>query len=264
VIPLRDIDQALLPRLDAEGTDHYDLSLDRIPNLNAAQRTLTSALASLHEQKKFSGEALRDLTRTAVFQTNQFGQIPLDIELARGPQPLRMWGILAVYPDFESEGGQPPVPSPLPTESVRRDDIRFISPNKSAMRYTHEQWAQVRGNVFSPGNTRISGTEKEWGYIVSGTSQTSVGQQVGTTITILPQEFRLVAVSVLKTPSMVPTDILDDTDPRYATTMLEWPDSMFDLLVALTHRGLSFKQGDNTTLNSLSSQEMAILLGAVS
>lgn len=265
MIKLSHIDQQVLARLDAEGTDHFELSLDRIPAYRGAQERISSILSAGLEAKKFSGEALRDLNYTTVFQTSERGQIDVDSLISLPPLEHKAWTIVAVHPEFESYQEQVIVGDNIPTNSLLRNDIRFVRPIKSAKHYTQEQEAIVRKNVFLPGNEIISGEAKEWGYVF-GTKAEATGQQVGRTIRIMdhPAGTRaLVAIAYIKAPNRIP-DIPSENDPLYNTYELEWPESMAELIIAVSLRILAMKQGDQTTLYTLNTQEMGLLLGAIS
>jgi hypothetical protein len=265
LIRLSHIDQQVLARLDAEGTDHFELSLDRIPAYRGAQERISSILSAGLEAKKFSGEALRDLNYTTVFQTSERGQIDVDSLIALPPLEHKAWTIVAVHPEFESYQEQVLVGDNIPTNSLLRNDIRFVRPLKSAKHYTQAQESAVQKNVFLPGNEVITGEAKEWGFVF-GTKAEATGQQVGRTLRIMDHPAgtrRLVAVSYIKAPARIP-DILSENDPLYDTYELEWPESMSELIIAVSLRILAMKQGDQTTLYGLNTQEMGLLLGAIS
>jgi hypothetical protein len=271
MIAFNKVDQQVRARVDAVGTDHYDLNLARIPAVNAAQHLVQSALSSLIEGKKFSGEALRDLNWTAVFQTSEFGQIDLDRLLGTATInyiPHKLWTVLAVYPEFRSSEAQTLTTDPIPVHSLLRQDVRFVSPVKAAKHYTQEQWASAQGNIFAPGSPLMTNAKlKEYGYLLGTRTATNTGPTSQVMMSILgtpPVGRQLVAVSYLKVASTVSEMPLEEGDTLYTQTMLEWPDSMEELIVTAAHRILSVKQGDGTTLHSLSMEEMGMLLQTVS
>jgi len=263
----------MLARLDANGTDAYDINLDRIKAVNGAQKLILSAISSFLNRKKPSGEAVRDLKSTAVFQTSQFGQVTLDqllLGLVNFVPPWqtssqKLWAVLAVYPEFQSVAPYTITPDAVPTRSIFRGDIQFVKPVKSAKYWTEEEWSGVQNDPFSPGNNLFSGTMKEYGYVFGSSPVIASGIRP-LPLTIVPYTAgvrSIVAITYLRHPNYVP-EMTGETDPLYTQVQLEWPESIAELLVAVSLRLISYKQGDNSTLGSLSTQEMSILLNAIS
>lgn len=274
MIQFSKLDKAVTPRIDEEGTDAHDLNLDRIPAVNAAQRLVQSAVTSLLEAKKFSGEALRDLNWTTVFQTSDKGQVQLDQDLGSIPDPNnpqnktqhRVWSVVAVYPEFESYQPQNLLPMALPELSRARADIRFSRPLKAAKRLTQQQWADGTTDIFAPGSDLLTNPAlKNYGYLFATRPLSDQGPTTRPVLTVtgLGPGRHLVAVSYLKVPAEVPPMPGGTMDPLYGGFQLEWPESMLELLVAVTCRMVTIKQGDGTTVNSLSSEEMNMLLAAI-
>lgn len=264
MIPFAKVDGQVLARLDAVGTDHYDLSLDRIPAVNGAQYLLQSTLSSLIEGKKFSGEALRDLNSTAVFQTSVYGQIDLDALIGATTSPVpphKLWTVIGVYPEFISAPPAVIVPDPV-DERSRILNTRFIRPLKGAKRYTQEQQAQVNTDIFAPGSPKnINPAMQEYGYLFGTKPVTSGSMPPETVMTVVggPAGRKAVAVSYLRVPKTIPP-MADEQDPLYAGWQIEWPPSMEELIVSAALRIISIKAGDGTTVNTLSAQELNMLL----
>lgn len=276
MIPLRVIDEALKPKLSAEGTDHYDLEFDRIPAINSAQNVVMTTVTSMLHKAKEIGESLRDLNFTAVFQTNEYGQIAIDqllqgvvlqVPAWQGTSAQKLWTVLAVYPEFQSAVPATITTDTVPSRSSLRQDVRMIKPLRSAKYWTEEMLANVSRDPFAPGNNLFTGGLKEYGYSF-GSKPVVTGSGTGLTwlpISVSPFEIgvrQLVAVNYLKVPVMVPS-MVDENDPLYNQVAIEWPESMTELIVEVALRNLTFKQGDGTTLNSLSTQEMSMLLNSI-
>lgn len=269
MIAFRDVDEQVLARLDAVGTDAYDLNLDRIPAVNAAQHAVQHALTAMLEERKFSAENLRDLNVVPVYQTSLYGQVELSAPSSNGATlPFDVWSVVAVYPEFIAAGPMTPVPDTVDTRSWLRPDIRFTAPLKAAKRYTQEQWAAVNKDIFAPGNTIATNPKgKEYGYLWANRALVAGGPPSRPVLTVLGLQQgarHQVAVALLKPPNMVPQMPLYEADPLYASTQLEWPDNMRDLLVASALRALSYKQGDGTTQYTLSTSELSMLMGLIS
>lgn len=268
MIPFADaIDKPILSRIDANGSDAYDLNLDRIRAVNGAQYQLVAAANSLMEKTKMVGEGLVDLNRTGVFQTSQYGQVAIDDLIALAPVNQKMWTVLAVYPEFQATAAPVVIPDPIDTNSLVRLDVRYVKGLKAAKRYTQEQQAGVELDIFAPGNTMITTPEtKDYGYTYGTTPLTNTGQAPSKQLTILggpaSPARQLVAVAYLKQPELVPA-FTSELDPNYSTYQLEWPPSMAELLIAVALRILAIKTGDGTTQYGLNSQEMGMLLQAI-
>lgn len=270
MIPLEVIDDLVLARLDAKGTDAFHLNNDRIPAYNSAQHILQSAVGALIEGKKFSGEALRDLNWTAVFQTSLYGTIEIDRILSAAAINYiqhKLWTVLAVYPEFDSAAPKAVTYDPIPMRSVLRQDVRFTKPIKAAKHYTQEEWARARRNIFMPGNDFLTTSRvREYGYLYGSRPVANTGPTTAVPLSVvglIDGQRHLVAVSYLKVPEQIRTMPLLENDPLYNATSFEWPDSMTQLLVTVAHRMLTFPVGDGTTMNSLSTEEMGMLLKAI-
>lgn len=265
MIAFKDVDQLIVSRTDAEGTDAYDINLDRIPAINGAQHVLTSFLSPMLEARKFSGEALRDLNVTLCYQSTMFAQVDLAASAPSGqPQLFNPWGIIAVYPEFVAAGPMQPVPDNVDSHTYFRPDIRFVAPTKSAKRYTQEQWAFSGSDPFmqgSPLNTNPHA--KEYGYMYGGRAINPGGPASRPTLSITGLAFgkrHQVAVSFLKTPNDIPQMPLGTADPLYGTSQLEWPASMQELIATIALGILAIKVGDATTQYTLSEAQKGQLI----
>lgn len=261
MIQFKAIDKAILARLDAEGTDAFDLTLDRLPAVNGAQHLVMSAVSSMFESNKRVVEALRDLRSDEVFQTNAYGHLALD-HLVQSIVGRKLWTIIGVHPEFEM-ANRAFVLAASPGVSMLRHNLRFLYPKKSAKHYTNEEWGMALDDVFAEGSMKYTGSEKSYGYtdVFPDTTQTS---SPGPHIAILPppSAAMLVAVSYLRVPEDVPDQVASDQE-FYESYQLQWPSSMQELLIAVALRVITQKQGDGTTVNSLNQQETAMLLQAI-
>ena len=118
-------------------------------------------------------------------------------------------------------------------------------------------------DIFAQGSRKYTGPEKSYGYTVVY-PKTSAGADQGVSIALLPPPpgYALVAVSYLRVPDDVPSTLVEGSSEYNAHT-LPWPDSMRGLLAAAARRLITEKQGDGTTVNSLSTQEMNMLIQAL-
>lgn len=257
----------MLFRLSAEGSEHYRDQQEIIPALNGAQDILVANISTLFDRNKASAAAFRELNETMCFQTSWFGEIDLDSELFHADpiigtgtslEPVKLWEVVAVYPEFESTS-YPTQPSTVlinPVDSLRRPDVRYSAPIKAAKRYTQEEVARLRQDPFSPGNGMLSGSLKEYGYFFGAKQRVTSTPQTGRMITIFPHpfhEFRVVAITYLKVPKRVAA----------ITDSMQWPESMTELIVAMALRQIAYKQGDGTNLNMMTQGELSMLTQAL-
>jgi len=264
-ITVQEVIDRVAALLDAEGSEHYTFEQDYKPNINGVQDELMAVISQLLGARKFTEEGLRELNKVAVFQTNTYGEIDIDECLTQVggtgqlPGPAhKLWTIVGVYPEFESFGSTDIITIGIPPpRSLMRGGVRFIRPLKDAKRYTQEQHAIIRRNVFLQGNQTLVNELKSYGYFIGSEKRWTALPSVGRTITIFPHttnERTLVAVAYLKVPEQI--DAITDN--------LEWPDSMRDLIIQMVFRRMAFKQGDGTNAYGLGSAEMGMLTRALS
>lgn len=267
MIQFSEIATQILARTDANGSDGYELNFDIIPAINGAQKQLVTAVQSLTESSRMSAEALRDLNKTAVFQSNTKGQISIDSLLALPPVGHKLFGVLAVYPEFSAFQDVTVITDPIETNSLLRTDVRFVRGIKAAKRITQEQDSMIENDPFSPGNNVLSNSLKEYAYMFGSEPIVTQGQASSRILTVLPEPSagsrHVVAVSYLKVPELVPVmpGYLDD--PLFTSTQLEWPESMAELIVEVARRILSIKVGDGTIQYQLAAAETQALLQAL-
>lgn len=252
MIQYSDIESRVESFLDAEGSERYQFEQDYKPAINSAIEWLVSAFNSVFSRNKLSEEVLRDLLYTEIWQTSSFSRVSLDTV---GGFTNKVWSIMGVYPLPDVDGvNQTPVPTSDPHQSVYRPDLTYIRSNFNASKQTIEQWNKGELNIFQPGNITVENALKEYGYINMAKYPSTVNQY-SDQIEIRPvlnQKF--VGISYLKYPELVtlPTD------------SIEFPVTLTTLLVEKTLNFISTKQGDNTTLNSITEQEVSRLIQIMS
>jgi hypothetical protein len=125
----------------------------------------------------------------------------------------------------------------------------------------------VQGDTFAPGSPLNTNAQyREYGYLFGTRTATNTGPTSQVTLTVVggPSGKRqLVAVSYLKSPSDVLQMPQEEQDTLYTNTFLEWPDSMAELLVSVTHRQMTIGIGDGTTAYQLSTEEITTLFNAL-
>jgi len=250
-IPAQDIADAMRAQLDAEGADHYDDNLDIIPAINNSVRWLESVINSTLGQKKPGEEIFRDLTYADVFRTSETSRVSLD------DFRFEVWTInsVEVLPTTATTGAAVPA-MPNNKQSYYRPDLYHVSATKYTKRLTVEEWTINRGNPFMPGyeGDAICDDIKEYAYLNPVTYNPSNTVVIAKEIEIRPVVDKgLVTVFYSKKPDNI-TVLTDD---------IEFPYSVFQLLLAKALAYISVKQGDGTTLYTVSQADINQLLQTI-
>ena len=230
--------QQLAFALDAEGSDHYRDDLDYIPAINGAIRWLTAVISSAYGQDKFSEEFFRDLTNAGVFLTNNNSRVSLNVF------PSEVWTVLAVYakPDVEVDASLPVPVTPDPKQSYYLSNLIHVSSVDYCKRLNIEEWGITKSNPLESGydGNQLCDDLKLYSYLLNSNL-----------IEIRPTIANGKAtIFWVKKPSTI-TTITDD---------IEFPSSVFQLLFDKALNYISYKQGDQTNLYSVSSQDIQQLL----
>jgi hypothetical protein len=238
MISALELRQQLAFALDAEGSDHYRDDLDYIPAINGAIKWLTAVISSAYGQDKFSEEFFRDLTNTGVFLTNNNSRVSLNVF------PSEVWTILAVYakPDVEVDTSLPVPLTPDTKQSYYLDNLIHISSVNDCKRLNIEEWAVTKNNPLESGydGNQICDDLKLYAYLLNSNL-----------IEIRPAiQNGKATIFWVKKPTPI-TTITDD---------IEFPSSVFQLLFDKALNYISYKQGDQTNLYSVSSQDIQQLL----
>ena len=240
--------------LDAEGGDYYDTDIDLIPALNASIRWLVQVISAGYGAKKFTEEVFGDLTMARVFQTSQFSRVHFD-SVALGHLP---WTILAIYPKpTTSPTVAASVLSPADT-SLYRDDLAHVSSVYDASRLTVEEWAGNALNPFAPGNTKETCAElMDYAYL-SFFDYAATGYSTIKEIEVRPAlDNELVTIFYAKQPTEITTPFASSP-----LQTVEFPESFANLIFEKALQFVSYKQGDQTTLYSVTTNDINTLLAA--
>ena len=233
--------------LDAEGSDRYLFDQDFKPAINSAIDWLVAVFNSAFSDKKLSEEDLRELVKTSVWQANSFSRIHFD-EAALG---YKIWSILGIFPEPTVYPATQPQPILSAAESLHISNLTYIDSQHSAKRLTIEEWNENRKNVFSAGNETLANGLKSYAYLGHGNYSSSQYNAGGEEIQIRPSVAgQFVGVTVLKSPDKV-SSVSDN---------IEFPETVFDLLFQKALNYISYKQGDNTNLFSVTAQDVSTLV----
>lgn len=230
--------------LDAEGSDRYLFDQDFKPAINYAIGWIVSVLNSAMETDKFSGESLRELIKISIWQANNFSRVAFN----ESDTGIKLWTVLAIYPNPVTFPSLNPNPDADKSKSKFMPTLSYVSGNSCTNRLTLEQWNDNKKNVFMPGNILLEGELSEFAYLnFVDYSSTGYNNPGVFELEIRPSvSNKLVGIAYLKSPS----DVMLDTDS------IQFPDSLSDIIVEKTLQFISYKQGNNTTLYTVTERDV--------
>jgi len=246
MILVQDVVNRTLSLLDAEGSDRYLFDQDFKHAINSAVEWLVAVFNSAFADNKLSEEDLRDLTRVKVFQANDFSRVKFDSDEVGE----KLWTILAILTEITVYPPQAPPVLADPTKSVYHNYLTFVTSDEAAKRLSAEEWYENKKNIFKSGNNVVSNGFKKYAYLnffdYSSTQYLETGE-----LEIRPDvSSKFVAISYLKYPDPI-TAITDE---------VEFPSTLTDILVQKTANYISIKQGDGTSLYSVTETDVSRLI----
>lgn len=249
MILVQDLRDQLASALDAEGSDHYRDDTDYIPAINAAMNWLTTIVSSAYGQNKIGEEFFRELTLSGVFLTNNNSRVSLNVF------PTDVWTILAVYvhPKTEQITGVTPPVTPKETDSYYLNNLIHVSSELDCKRLSIEEWARNSRNPFEHGynGDQICENLKIYAYLNPITYNNSALTANRQELEVRPLlENKPVTIFWVRKPSVI-TAITD---------VINFPDSLFNLLFDKALNYIAYKQGDATNLYTVTSTDIQQLL----
>lgn len=252
MIQAQELVDSLKSALDAEGSDHYIFELDYRPAINSSIKWLTNVVSSAIGRDKIGEEFFRDITYSGIFKTDESSRVSLNVF------PNEVWSILSVFvePKTNDISGQTAPDTTVLTDSYFMNNLKFRSSYKSCKRLSIEEWVTARPNPFEDGydGDQICDDLKQYAYLNPVNHE-----NINTGISSLEIEVRpevvndYVAIFWTKRPS----EIVNITD------QIEFPQSVFQILFNKALNYMSYKQGDNTTINSVTDKDIALLLTVI-
>ena len=245
MIPVQTIVDRVTSILDAEGSDRYLFDQDFKPAINLSKDWVVAVFNKAFADKKLSEENLKELVKTKVWTTSTFSRINID------PSVINVWSILGIIPKpTVYPAASIPTVGVNPDTSTLETGVSYISSEFSARRLTIEEWNENKNNVFEAGNNILTTSFTEYAYLNQGdyssTNYTTAGEiEVRPSV---PTEF--VAITYLRYPLDI--NVIGDS--------IEFPQTLTDLIVNKVLNYISFKQGDQTNLFSVSGSEVATLV----
>lgn len=235
--------------LDAENSDHYRDDLDIIPAINAAVKWLTSVVNAAYGQNKLGEEFFRELSSSGVFLTSNTSRVSLSVF------PNEVWSILGIYANPTTRD-IPGVPVPVTSDKNRS----YYLPNKLHLSSTDpckrlniEEWATNYDNPFEAGyqGNQICDSLKLYAYLnpinYQGYSPSYLTQE----LEIRPSsQNKEITIFWAKKPSQI-VNLSDE---------INFPYSVFQLLFDKSLNYIAYKQGDQTNIYGVTSQDIQQLL----
>ena len=249
MIPAQQVVDLMKFELDSEGSDRYLFDTDFKPAINSAIKWLVFVFNKAFESNKFSGENLRDLIKTRIWVANSFSRINFD-EAVVGD---KLWSYLGIHPEpTVYPNGVAPV-QPNVYTSAFIPSLSYISSDYSAKKLTVEKWNENKKNIFEAGNTTLIGDFKQYAYLTD-VNYSSSNYTQEKEIEIRPSVAgQFVGITYLKVPSEI--DLITDD--------VEFPSSLTTLLVQKSLNFISIKQGDQTTLFSVTDKDVNLLINLI-
>ena len=250
----QEVRDQLLFALDAEGNDYYDDDRDIIPAINASIKWLTNVVNISLGKSKAAEEVFRDVSILNVFQTSEDSRISLDVF----PNPV--WTILAVYPLPETKATAVAAGTPPETtkNSIHRPDLYFVTGEKDCKRLTSEEWIGNKNNPFEAGYIGVDPLCTDlidYAYLPpKNYDPVDLVNDVRKEIEIRPVVNQgLVAVEYVKQPTVIVS--LSDS--------IDFPETTFQMIFDKALQYIAYKQGDGTTLYTVTSSDINQLINAI-
>jgi len=252
MILAQDLRNQLAFALDAEGSDHYRDDLDYIPAINAAVKWLTNIVNAAYGQDKLSEEFFRDLAYSGVFLTSDTSRVSLNVF------PSEVWTILGVYanPITKAAAGVPVPSTPDTTRSYYLPNRIHLSSASSCKRLNVEEWSITSENPFEAGyeGPKLCAALRLYAYLAPYNYNGSSDANKMSEIEVRPAEVNQeLTVFWAKKPSVI-TNLSQN---------IEFPNSVFQLLFDKALNYIAYKQGDQTTLYSVSSADIQQLISTL-
>lgn len=250
----QEVRDQMLFALDAEGNDYYDDDRDIIPAINASIKWLTNVVNIALGKSKAAEEVFRDISIMNVFQTSEDSRISLEVF----PNPV--WTILAVYPLPETKATAVAAGTPPETtkNSIHRPDLYFVTGEKDCKRLTSEEWIGNKRNPFEAGYIGIDATCPDlidYAYLPpKNYNPVDPANNIRREIEVRPVVNQgLVAVEYVKQPTVI-TALGDDID---------FPETTFQMIFDKALQYIAYKQGDQTTIYTVTQQDINQLINAI-
>lgn len=240
----------MLSKLDAENSDRYTFAQDTKFAITSALEIIISIFNNAFANNKLSPECLRELTFVKIWQLNSYSRFAYN----KSDTGHSFWTVVGMYPKPTTNRGVSSSPVSDKSKSKYRADLSFISSDKACKRLSFEEWNTNSKNVFMPGNSILKGELTDYAYLDAAdyTSSTYVGNVDKIEFQIRPDiPNELIALAYLKYPNTITA----------LTDLIEFPESLSTMIVDVALHNLSYKQGDQSTLYSITDRSIMQLVG---
>lgn len=249
-MPIRvvDIIDRVESALDAEGFDRYTFDNDYRPAINYAKEWVVSAFNRAFSDNKLTEESLRELVRVRIWITSSYSRIVYN-STDTGDE---LWSVFAVYPEIDYTGDLVVIPSGTITESIYCPDASYLKSYRSAKRGTLEQVNINRRNPFFAGN-EVDICDETRGYLY--TFAVNYNGSYTTNPTHELEVYPLIAKEPVALAYLAfPVDVVLQTDT------IPFPETLINLIVNKCLEWISYKQGDNTNLKTITEKDINTLV----
>lgn len=224
--------------LDDDSSGRYDTTLDLVPAINKAVLYLITLFNTAFDAKKITPESLRELVTTKVLAATGISTKKIDLSVITD-----LWTILAVAPSPSVMVVTPALPA-VPYDVLADTSIRF------AKRMTIEEWEDSYADPFSAGTgiSIVSDLIKP-GYIGPGIYFADTKPY----ILVRP-------ASIFTTDKACIFYLKNPTKVIAGTTFVEFPRSLYDLLVDKTINALSIQHSAEGLYGKITDKEVSQLV----
>ena len=270
MILVSDIVATLVSRLDAQGSDYYNFTDNFKPAINESVSFIVSLIDYAVEQNKFTTEVLYPLQKALVVQLSRYSRFTFDDK--------KIWAIRSINPLPKTEVN-PDVQQVVQIRdyvSIERPDLIHISTNYFCQRLTKEEWEANAQNPFKPGNivmkcSTLQEGSNDKGNIVMKFSTLQEGSNYNVRFgylnphnygTLLEGEGEDETANEIEIRPYIPKKLCTLFYVARPTAIDSESDEiglhfkLYNFLVEKCLQYISYQQGDNTNIFSLSTKEI--------
>ena len=234
MVLVQDVIDRITSATDSEGFDSYTFDRDWKIAISYAVEYCCSILDPIVGKNRFTDERLSELLHTAIWKTNNRSSFVFD-ETEVGK---KLWGIAVIHIDPVITPNTP-ITQLNPAISVYSTTNKYVKSYKSAYRITTQESSLNRKGYFSPGSERYAGCPDliEYGYLSPSHFGNAYQADPDSKEIFLAPDYNngVVAMQYVKYPDMVISP----------TQQIEFPASMFNMIVEKSLSFISKKRGDS-------------------
>lgn len=238
------IETAIRSALDAEGSDYYKEVEDILPAINYSVHFVVSVINAALGQKKIGEEIFRDLSQARVFRTS------IDSRISFDDFPDEVWTVTGVFPLPETGNTGAAVPSMTDDKkSYLRVDKYHKNSQFAAKRLNIDEWTTNRNNPYAAGYDKsvVCPELRLYAYLNPVTYNPDSSVSIAHELEVRPALSKeLITVFYIQKPGEITA--LTDSVP--------FPEAVMEMLVNKALFWIAYKQGDQTTLATMSQADI--------